>query len=1152
MDYLNPSCAARSLGPANNLINTFISTMLAIHCNISNPDIWPPDYGQYALNYGLDEYDFIVLGAGTAGSIIAARLAENVENSVLLIEAGGDPPIESEIPASAWFTFETAIDWQYRTTSNQISCLGLNGEAAILNSGKVLGGSHSMNGLLYQRGIPRDYDEWENLGNPTWGWWNVTEYFRKVEHFHGDNRYYYYGTRGPVTIESFQSPRIDQFMIVSAARELGYSTGVDFIEGDYLGFKKVYGTLEDGRVMSTAKAFLTKKQPNLHVIKHAVARRIGFDRNSKAESVSFVYEGTYEMQVRARKEIILSTGAIETSKLLMLSGIGPERHLNAMRIPVLRDLPVGNNLQARPRVDLYLRLKYRKRLDLDVQLLDAVYSQWVHRNGEFGAPALDMAGHVDTDGNGYYPDVEYYFIRIDNVTFYTNKLKPQISQSILKQVDPSDRIIAVLVTPLRPKSRGFVRLQSDDYRDDPLVFPNYLQHPDDMKRVVRGIQKFVELENTKTFNDLDGEILRIDLPECDRYEYRSDRYWECYARYMTDTIWNVAATARMGPSRDRSAVVNSELEVHGVRGLRVVDASVIPKLVSTSINPAVMMVAEKAADIVKRLDEYDFVVIGSGSAGSVVAGRLAENIDNKVLLIEAGGDTYIENEIPGFGFGVFGTEIDWQYPTFPNNKSCLGMQDDFCVWNKGRIIGGSHSINGMIHLRGNPRDYDEWERNGNPSWGWDSIQPYFRKTENFQGDNRYGIHGEYGPMNVEAFRSPKLDQFMILNAARDLGYNKVEDFSGGPYLGFGKIYGTLKSGRRMSTAKAFLTKKYPNLDVIKHAVARKIRFNRKLRAEGVSFVYRDRYEMEVKARKEIILSAGTVETPKLLMLSGIGPKVHLKALRIPVLKDLPVGNNLGDHARVDVFLRLKYRKKLGLDTKLLDAVYSQWVHRDGPYGMAGFDVGGFIATDGNGIYPDVQFIFTPVDDITQFGANLKPEILQSLVNQINPTDRIISVSVTVLKPKSRGFIRLQSTDYRENPFIYPNYLQHKDDLDRAVRGIHKLIELEDTPTFKDLEGEFLRPEIPECDVKEYRSTSYWICYSRYMTNTVWHAVGTAKMGPRKDRSSVVSPELLVHGVKGLRVVDASVMPTVVSANINAAVIMVGEKGADFIRTSWEG
>ncbi|CAD7086666.1 unnamed protein product [Hermetia illucens] len=599
MDFLEPSCAARSLGPANDLLTTFVSSILALHCNISNPDLWPPDHGEDALQNGLDDYDFIVVGAGSAGSVVAGRLAEDTKNRVLLIEAGGDPPIESEIPALAWYALGSSIDWMYPTRTNGLSCLGMKNENCFWNKGKVLGGSHATNGMYYVRGNPRDYDNWEDQGNTSWDWNNVLQYFKKTENYKGPNRSSNHGTNGPMNVEPYQSPKLDQYMIGRAARELGYNKVDDFVDGPYIGFGFTDGTLQNGRRITTAKAFLTKDTPNLHVIKHAVARKIQFNRKLRAESVSFVYKGHYEMKARARKEIILSAGSVESPKLLMLSGIGPASHLKQLGIPVIKSLPVGNNLQDHIRIDVFMKLKYKHRMNLDVAILDSIFNQWVHRNGTFGMAGFDIVGFVDTDGNGYYPDIQYTFLPVDDASLFGANMKPHILQSLKNQIDPSDRIFSASVTLLRPKSRGYVRLQSTDYRDQPLIFPNYLDDKDDLRRTVRGIQKVVELVNTPTFQDLDAELLRLNLPECVSHVYQSKRYWECYAAHLSNTLWHPVGTTKMGPSTDKRAVVDSTLKVHGVKGLRVIDGSFMPTIVSGNTNAPIIMAAEKGADFVK-------------------------------------------------------------------------------------------------------------------------------------------------------------------------------------------------------------------------------------------------------------------------------------------------------------------------------------------------------------------------------------------------------------------------------------------------------------------------------------------------------------------------------------------------------------------------
>ncbi|CAD7086670.1 unnamed protein product [Hermetia illucens] len=549
-------------------------------------------------------------------------------------------------------------------------------------------------------------------------------------------------------------------------------------------------------------------------------------------------------------------------------------------------------------------------------------------------------------------------------------------------------------------------------------------------------------------------------------------------------------------------------------------------------------------------EQYDFIVIGAGSAGAVVANRLSENPAQKVLLIEAGGDPPIESEIPGLLTSLQETEFDWSYPTRSNGNSCLSMIEESCIWPRGKLLGGSSSINGMLYARGNSYDYDNWERQGNPAWDWQTVLKYFKLSEDFQGRDRYNAHGVGGPLNVEPFRSPRKDQRMILKASEELNYRQVDDFVDGNDIGFGYLYGTLKDGRRFSTAKGYLTRIRDNLHVIKHAVATKINFDAEKKAESVTFVLDDMHEMTVNATKEIIVSAGVIESPKLLMLSGIGPRKHLTNLGIPLVHGAPVGDNLQDHPAVPLFLSLEDQGKTNEST-VLDGIYDQWIHRVGPMGMGVLNIGAFVNTKRNAIkYPDVQYIYLPVPNFSRFGARYKPGVRQSILHRLSPNDRLMVVFVAALNPNSRGRVRLASTNYKDKPFIFHNMLSDDQDIETLIRGIKKQLEFETTRSFERSNAKFLKVDLPACNEFPYQSNEYWRCYVRHMTTTVHHQVGTVKMGPPMDPTAIVDHQLRVRGVKGLRVIDASIMPTLISANTNAAAIMIGEKGADYIKSNW--
>ncbi|CAD7086669.1 unnamed protein product [Hermetia illucens] len=600
MEYFSSECLARSAGPGNQLISTLIASLVTMHCNMSHPSMWPKDYGPTALEIGLEPYDFIVIGGGTSGSVVASRLSENPEFKVLLLEAGGDPPIESEIPGLTYKVFHTEGDWQYKTTSNQLSCMAMQDESCVWNRGKTLGGTSSMDSMLYSRGVSRDYDYWEHRGNSMWSWRDILPYFRKLENFRGPNQFNTLGTKGPVNIEAFWSPKDDQNMILEAANELGYKLVNDFLHDDYSPcYGWHYGMGKDGWRMSSAKAYLSGEKgnrPNLHVIKYAVAKEIGFTKNKKAEKVSFVYNGEHNLEAKAKREIIVSAGPIETPKLLMLSGIGPSTILKNQGITVIKDLQVGDNLQDHARVDLFCKFSQRFTQPAEIRKLDAIFNQVVHRFGSYGAPTLDVGGFINTKNSSRYPDIQFAFIPVANISDYARHYKETTLRGLVREVRDTDKVIVCSVILLRPKSRGHVRLQSSDYREQPLIIPNTFQKDVDVETMIQGIKQILRLEETETFHQFHAKFIKVRIPACNNERYRTVRYWECYVKHMSNTFYQPAGTAKMGPSSDPNSVVDAEMRVRGVRGLRVVDASIMPTMVSGPITGPTIMIGEKGAD----------------------------------------------------------------------------------------------------------------------------------------------------------------------------------------------------------------------------------------------------------------------------------------------------------------------------------------------------------------------------------------------------------------------------------------------------------------------------------------------------------------------------------------------------------------------------
>jgi choline dehydrogenase-like flavoprotein len=560
---------------------------------------------------------------------------------------------------------------------------------------------------------------------------------------------------------------------------------------------------------------------------------------------------------------------------------------------------------------------------------------------------------------------------------------------------------------------------------------------------------------------------------------------------------------------------------------------------------------------------YDFIIVGSGSAGAVIANRLSEIENWKILLLEAGGDPSVTSEIPALVFSTVGSSSDWAYKAEPEENICQGMADKQCHLSGGKVLGGSSTINAMLYVRGHRRDYDNWASSGNVGWSYDDVLPYFKKSEDIQvaikDDNASKLHGTSGLLTIERFGDIDPLKSVLIDAWQEMGYKYLEN--GEETVGVMKSFGTLRQGTRCSTAKAFLSpnKEKRNLHVSKFSHVTKILIDSDTKiAYGVQFKTGNNIKT-VKASKEIILSAGSINSPQLLMLSGIGPREHLQEIGIePFIKDLPVGHNLQDHfIHYGVAFSLDKSKRQPIPPQIiLDATYAIFTGKKGPFSAIGVtDVLAFISTENDPDYPDIEFhhIHIPYNDsylIPEFVkvAGFSPKTAKSYIDLGHMSDVIIVIP-TLLRPKSTGTILLKSSDPFDKPRIFTHYLSDREDVEKMLKAVEYANKLAETNVMKFLKAEVEKLKYENCD-SVFGSKAYWECSLRNVGSTIHHPVGTCKMGPDDDPEAVVDPELKVKGIKGLRVADASIMPTIISGNTNAAVVMIGEKVSDLLKQNW--
>ena len=529
---------------------------------------------------------------------------------------------------------------------------------------------------------------------------------------------------------------------------------------------------------------------------------------------------------------------------------------------------------------------------------------------------------------------------------------------------------------------------------------------------------------------------------------------------------------------------------------------------------------------------FDYIIVGAGTAGCVLANRLSADPGVRVLLLEAGGkDDWIWIHIPvGYLYCIGNPRTDWCYRTEP----CDGLNGRSILYARGKVLGGCSSINAMVYMRGQARDYDEWAAAGNPGWSWNDVFPIFKRSEDHHAGTS-DIHGAGGEWRVEEQRL----EWEILNAWRDAaqqcGIPKIADFNGGDNFGSARFQVNQRTGVRWNASKAFLrpAMKRPNLKVVTNVLATKIRFQMregKREAAGIEFVLNNE-TFFAEAACETILAAGAINSPQLLQLSGVGPAKLLKEHSIDIVHDAPgIGENLQDHLQLRMAFKVQGVRTLNewanswLGKAQMAAQYA--LFRTGPLTMAPSQLGAFAKSDATQKTANIQYHVQPLS-LDKFGDPPHPF-------------PAFTASVCNLRPESRGHVRIKSADPHTHPLIQPNYLSTAQDRQVAVDAMRLTRKISAAAALARYRPEeFLPGTAIRTDAEMAKAAGD-------VGTTIFHPVGTCKMGPEADASAVVDARLRVHGIVRLRVVDASIMPTITSGNTNSPTIMIAEQGSRFI------
>ncbi|XP_053949361.1 glucose dehydrogenase [FAD, quinone]-like [Anastrepha ludens] len=661
-------------------------------------------------------------------------------------------------------------------------------------------------------------------------------------------------------------------------------------------------------------------------------------------------------------------------------------------------------------------------------------------------------------------------------------------------------------------------------------------------------EKWSEIVVDHVMANPEGQVPGFDSMEV----VRGYRVIKCDDQFFLNFLQTVVAAALVSPSYAQSPQVQQLQQLLGIGLDNLVLNTLYNDVCTTAPRPNAT---------------YDFIIVGAGPAGCVLANRLSENPNWTVYLIEAGGVEGIFHQIPVLAAFLQGTQSNWGYKSTPQKRACYGMYNNECFLPRGKILGGTSSINYMIYNRGNRRDFDRWAAAGNKGWSYEDVLPYFLKSENayLTGLEYSPYHNHSGPLSVEdvQFRTPAVHAFV--KGAQQAGHPNT-DYNGQSQIGVSYVQANTRRGRRHSAYRAYIEPiRYQrrNLHIVTMARVTRVLINPiTKRATGVELLYRNKY-YKVRARKEVILSAGAFNSPQLLMLSGIGPADNLKAIDVPVVKELPVGKLLYDHMCHfgPTFTVNTSRELLNIAHLTPSLVKSFVLGNPGTMlsSIGGVEALAFLKVPSSkepADMPDIEIITVAGSlaadqgSALKQGANFKDELYNKVYRPLERRDHF-SFLIMQFHPKSVGRLWLHNRDPFEWPRINPKYFYNEDDVQFMLEGIKEAIRITQTPAMQSLGTRIHDIPVPGCEHHTFGTDAYWRCSIRTLSYTLHHQVATCRMGPESDPTTVVNAELKVHGIQSLRVVDTSIIPFPPTAHTNAASFMIGEKAADMIRDDWQ-